>query len=98
MVRIRPGEPLFSKDNKAPPGSVSKRHIPTAEALKQQQERSYAMVDRERFVAVALLTSSDLQGVGAALRCVMPIEDAPEDFSELLAKIDEAEERSKLRQ
>jgi hypothetical protein len=77
-----------------PPLIISLR---PAEALSQYQARSCAMVDRERFVAVALPTSSEMQGVGAALRCVMPIEDAPEDFSELLAKIDEAETRSKPR-
>jgi hypothetical protein len=52
------------------------------------------MADRERFVAVALLTSSELQGVGTALRCVMPLEDAPEDFADLLAKVDQADEGS----
>jgi hypothetical protein len=59
--------------------------------------RSYAMADRERYVAVSLLTSSELQGVGAALRGVLPLEDAPEDFSALLARIDEAEAQSKPR-
>lgn len=49
------------------------------------------MVARETYVAVALLTKSELQGIGAALQCVLPIEDVPSEFSELLARIDEAE-------
>lgn len=51
------------------------------------------VVSRERYVAVALLTKSELQGVGEALQCVLPIEDLPNEFHDLLAKIDEAEER-----
>jgi hypothetical protein len=46
---------------------------------------------KEEIVAIGLLTRHDLLGVGAALRHVIPVEDG--DFSDLLAKIDEAEER-----
>ena len=51
------------------------------------------MESRERFVAVALLTEPELAAVGNALHLVLPIEDVPDDFTELLALIDEAEAR-----
>jgi hypothetical protein len=47
---------------------------------------------KEEIVAIGLLTRHDLVGVGAALRNVIPLEDA--DFSDLLAKIDEADQGS----
>ena len=51
------------------------------------------MQPRERFVAVALLTEPELAAVGNALHLVLPIEDVPDDFNQLLALIDEAEAR-----
>lgn len=59
--------------------------------------RCLLVVQRERIVAVALLTQSELQGVGDALRCILPIADLPNDFTELLAQIDEAEEASEAK-
>ncbi|HET9429197.1 MAG TPA: hypothetical protein VFO69_12640 [Allosphingosinicella sp.] len=44
-------------------------------------------------MAVALLTKGELQGIGNALQCVLPIEKVPNEFHDLLAKIDDAEER-----
>jgi hypothetical protein len=55
------------------------------------------MSERGEIVAIALLTRSELQGVGDALRHVIRVEDGAEDFAELLARIDEAEQRSKPR-
>jgi hypothetical protein len=52
--------------------------------------RFFSMVESEKFVAVALLTRSELQGIGQALRFVVPLDEAPDDFAELLARIDDA--------
>ncbi|HYC95949.1 MAG TPA: hypothetical protein VEB39_09665 [Sphingomicrobium sp.] len=46
----------------------------------------------ERIVAIGLLTSSDLERLGATFTRLWPI-DQTTDFSELLRAIDEAEER-----
>ncbi|MFN3943725.1 MAG: hypothetical protein ACK4K7_02195 [Allosphingosinicella sp.] len=51
------------------------------------------MADRGKFVAVALLTRSELEGFGNALRFVLPIEETPDDLGALLAKIDEADKK-----
>jgi hypothetical protein len=42
---------------------------------------------------IALLTRSELASVGSALRYVIPLDEG-DDFSDLLAKIDEAEEHA----
>ena len=46
----------------------------------------------ERIVAVALLTQSNLDAYGSALKKVFPIHETP-CFSDLLAAIDEADRR-----
>jgi len=46
----------------------------------------------ERIVAIGLLTSSDLERLGATFTRLWPI-DQTTDFSDLLRAIDEAEER-----
>ena len=46
----------------------------------------------ERIVAIGLLTSSDLERLGATFTRLWPV-DQTTDFSELLRAIDEAEER-----
>ena len=45
---------------------------------------------KDRIVAVALLTESDLTTLGPTFTRAWPVEDAP-IFSELLRKIDEAD-------
>jgi hypothetical protein len=50
------------------------------------------MDPHEKHVAVALLTRSELEGLGDSLRFVIPIEKVPDDLSKLLARIDEADE------
>jgi hypothetical protein len=49
------------------------------------------MTDRGEIVAIALLTRSELRGVGDALRHVIRVEDGAEDFADLLVRIDNAE-------
>ena len=49
-------------------------------------------VDRERIVAVGLLTGDDLRLLGPAFDRVWPVEEAP-GFAELLQAIDEADEK-----
>ena len=53
------------------------------------------MAGREDIVAIGFLTRSDLEGIGSALKYVIPVEEC--DFSDLLAQIDAAEERSKAK-
>ena len=50
------------------------------------------MREREKYVAIALLTRNELEGVGNSLRLVIPTERLPDEFEELLAKIDEADQ------
>lgn len=45
----------------------------------------------ERFVAIALLTQSELQGLGRAFHHAWPIEEAQSSFDDLLRAIDEAD-------
>ena len=56
--------------------------------------RCHCMAERERYVAVAFLTDSELQRVGNSLRLVIPAEQLPDEFEELLAEIDEADKRA----
>ena len=49
-------------------------------------------MSNERIVAVALLTQSNLEMYGAALKKVFPIHETP-CFTELLAAIDEADRK-----
>lgn len=49
---------------------------------------------REKIVAVALLTDTDLERVGGSLKRVFPL-DQGSDFSDLLAAIDDADSKSK---
>ena len=51
------------------------------------------MPPREPYVAIALLTQSELEGLGNTLRLVIPTDRLPDEFEELLAKIDEADEQ-----
>jgi hypothetical protein len=44
-------------------------------------------VDRERAVAIALLTEANLRAIGKNLERVYPLDDSA-DFSELLARIE----------
>ena len=53
------------------------------------------MAERKGYVAVALLTQSELEGVGNSLRLVIPTEQLPDEFEELLAKIDEADKQAR---
>jgi hypothetical protein len=48
-------------------------------------------MERERIVAVGLLTRRDLGLLGPTFERVWPVEDAP-SFNELLKKIDEADD------
>ncbi|SFR79987.1 hypothetical protein [Sphingomonas jatrophae] len=48
------------------------------------------MSERDRFVAVSLLTQRDLDRWGNSLRNVYPLGN-PDDFSELLRRIDAAD-------
>lgn len=54
------------------------------------------MSDREKFVAVSLLTAPEFNRWGSRLRHVYRVEDTPE-FSELLIAIDKADEENKMR-
>ena len=56
--------------------------------------RCHCMAERKGYVAVALLTQSELEGVGNSLRLVIPTEQLPDEFEELLVKIDEADKRA----
>jgi hypothetical protein len=47
-------------------------------------------VDRERVVAIALLTEANLRAIGQNLERVYPVDHSP-DFSELLTRIEKAQ-------
>lgn len=53
------------------------------------------MDDGRNFVAVGLLTRNDLDLLGNGFRTAFPIEDCP-SFDDILARIDAAEESSKM--
>lgn len=46
----------------------------------------------ERIIAIGLLTTSDVERLGATFTRLWPVDPTP-DFSELLRAIDEAEEK-----
>lgn len=50
----------------------------------------------ERIVAIALLTKSDVERLGATFDRLLPLDDCSE-FSDLLRAIDEAEERQRVK-
>jgi hypothetical protein len=51
------------------------------------------MSESDKIVAVGLLTMRDLETLGAGFRRAIPLSDI-EEFEDLLAAIDEAEQRS----
>ena len=52
------------------------------------------MLDRERIVAVGLLTQRELTALGPTFKRVWPVDQAPE-FAELLRAIDDADRKLK---
>ena len=47
------------------------------------------MRERKPYVASALLINSELEGLGNSLRLAIPTERLPDEFEDLLGKIDE---------
>ena len=54
------------------------------------------MTDRDRIVAVGLLTQEDLNRLGRGFRNALPVDETPM-FEDLLRAIDEAEQRRSAR-
>jgi hypothetical protein len=70
---------------------VSSPHCDQQRHQNSSRRVTDAMTDRGEIVAIALLTRSELRGVGDALRHVIRVEDGAEDFADLLVRIDNAE-------